>query len=357
MTETNNGIDLGTLIIVILLLSIWVGSWLLSISDAANSAVSNFTNFIKFAFTSFTIGTYLLYFIIISYFVSIYFVLRSRRKTKRLKREAEEREQNRRSPLDKLLDKDISKMNREELTKFREDLNNAQGSYRISYTYEDKYEKQKKVREREIELYNSPEEREERQKRLLEIEAEEREERQQNQKKYEQERKEAEVLENLETDENYVYKKDDLSNRQIEALKKEGYKFANEYCVFEKKRINVMIRPPSNHLVQHTFLVWSITKLLEQNKKIKWVEQHLSVNADITFNYDKEEYAIEVETGSLLRKSEQRKEKVGFLNRKFPNRWLFVVSNKELASEYAKFGPTAIRNTMAKKLEKLLKKA
>jgi len=294
--------------------------------------------------------------LIVTYFLSIFFIVKNFRKTRREKREAEYEKDHRPTSLDKLLAKDTSKMNMKQLEELEEKINSTHEPHSSFNTSFKKQPRLDEIKKRKEKIYYSPEEIAKRQIRLLEIEAEKREERQRDLKIYEKERKEKEVLDRLETDENYVYKKDDLSNRQIETLKKEGYKFANEYCVFEKKRINVMIRPPSNHLIQHTFLVWSITKLLEQNKKIKCIEKHLSVNADITFTYDKEEYAIEVETGSLLRKSEQRKEKVGYLNRKFPKRWLFVVSNKEIASGYAKFGPTATRNSMARKLEKLLKK-
>ncbi|VVB80482.1 Uncharacterised protein [uncultured archaeon] len=164
-----------------------------------------------------------------------------------------------------------------------------------------------------------------------------------------------EILNRLEIYDNYVYKKDGLSNREIEALKSEEYTLENEFCVFEQKRINILIKPPTNHSVHHAFLVWSVNKLLSKNRKISRIDEKLSVDADIIFEYEKKMFAIEVETGSLLRKTEQMKEKVGYLNRKYPEKWIFLVSNKELYPKYKKFGLTATRKDFAKKLEKLLK--
>jgi hypothetical protein len=166
--------------------------------------------------------------------------------------------------------------------------------------------------------------------------------------------KREDTLRRLESSYNYVFKKDDLSNPEIEALKSEGYSLENEYCVFENKRINVLIKSPTNHSNHHTFLVWSVKRLLEKNRKVSHIDEHLSVDADITFKFGEKYFAIEVETGNLLRKKDQLTEKIGYLKRKYSDRWIFLVSNKELLSKYNKFGLTATRKDMEKKLKKLL---
>jgi len=166
--------------------------------------------------------------------------------------------------------------------------------------------------------------------------------------------KREDILRRLESSYNYVFKKDELSNSEIEALKSDGYSLENEFCVFEKKRINVLIKSPTNHSNHHTFLVWSVKRLLEKNRKISHLDEHLSVDADITFKSGEKYFAIEVETGNLLRKKDQLQEKIGYLKRKYSDRWIFLVSNKELLSKYNKFGLTATRKDMDKKLKKLL---
>ena len=65
-------------------------------------------------------------------------------------------------------------------------------------------------------------------------------------------------------------------------------------------------------------------------------------------------FAIEVETGTLLRKKKQLKEKIKYLNSKYGNRWFIVVSKRELTKEYRKYGSCIQRNGVCKKVDNLL---
>jgi hypothetical protein len=163
------------------------------------------------------------------------------------------------------------------------------------------------------------------------------------------------ILLSLKPDENTVYKKNSLNNNEIKILKGEGYSQLNEFCVYEQKRIPVLIRSVLNHSPRHTFLVWSVKRLLKKINGIKHIEENLTKDADMTFTYEREIYALEIETGNLLGKHEQLKEKLIHLNRTYPEKWMFVVSNRDLFSKYKKLGMTATRNNLLEKLEKLLK--
>ena len=44
-----------------------------------------------------------------------------------------------------------------------------------------------------------------------------------------------------------------------------------------------------------------------------------------------------------------------FLNDKYPKRWFFIVSNKNLLSKYSKLGPTIQRKDAQDKLKQLLR--
>jgi len=57
----------------------------------------------------------------------------------------------------------------------------------------------------------------------------------------------------------------------------------------------------------------------------------------------------------LLKKKKQTKEKVNYLNKKYENRWLFGVANKNLLTEYKKLGFATQRTQVEKTLKKWLK--
>jgi len=110
-----------------------------------------------------------------------------------------------------------------------------------------------------------------------------------------------------------------------------------------------------NHSRTHTFLVWSTKKFLEKKFKVEDIQWHDTKDADITFKYKGKYYAIEIETGTLLKKNRQLAEKIIFLNRKYPHRWIFLVSNRNLITQYKKYGITCQRNDIEKTLLKILK--
>ena len=151
-----------------------------------------------------------------------------------------------------------------------------------------------------------------------------------------------------------ILKKEDLSEEEIELLLNNKYKQVNEYCVYDQKIITVLVQPVLNHSPTHIFLVWSVTKLLS-DFGVTNLRTHDTREADITFTYKHQCYAIEIETGSLLTQRKQLEEKVKYLNRRYPKRWFFVVSNKNLQPKYRKYGVATQRATVEKFLKKLLK--
>lgn len=146
-----------------------------------------------------------------------------------------------------------------------------------------------------------------------------------------------------------------LSKREIDAvIEHEFYSRVNEYCIHHKKVETFLVKKFSNHSPTHTFLVWNVEKLLKGMKGIRSIHEHGAVDADITFIYHNRKYALEIETGTLLSKKKQLDEKIKSLNRRYPKRWMIVVSNKNLVSKYRKFGPSTQRTQVAEKLQKLL---
>ena len=145
-----------------------------------------------------------------------------------------------------------------------------------------------------------------------------------------------------------------MTSDQIKALLEEGYEQVNEYCVFEKKIITALVNREPNCSNTHTFLVWSVKRLLESYKGIHSIREHDTKEADISFVYKGEDFALEIETGSLLGKRVQTERKIKQLSNNYGKRWMFVVSNKKLMPKYHKLGFSTQRADFAKNLEKLI---
>ena len=100
----------------------------------------------------------------------------------------------------------------------------------------------------------------------------------------------------------------------------------------------------------------SITKYLEENyEAITKIQEHETKDADITFKHNNKYYAIEIETGTLLKKPKQLAEKISYLNTKYKDRWMFIVTNKNNLSKYKKLGFATQRTSFEKDLKKWLK--
>jgi len=164
-----------------------------------------------------------------------------------------------------------------------------------------------------------------------------------------------EIIEELDVDNTKVFIRDKLNEKEIKVLTNEGYEHANEFDVCKQKILTVLVKRILNHSKTHTFLVWSVRELLNGIYDIYDIREHETRDADLTFIYNGKKYALEIETGNLLRKKKQMIEKVRFLNRKYKKRWMFVVSNNNLIPAYRKLGLTTQRSKVAENMQKLLK--
>jgi len=152
----------------------------------------------------------------------------------------------------------------------------------------------------------------------------------------------------------HIFYKEKLTEREIQVLIENDFLQRNEYCIYEKKFCQVLVKPILHHSVTHTFLVWGAKELLEDIKEVKNIEEHYTKDADITFKFRGKIYALEIETGNLLAKEEQLKGKLSYLNRKYPKRFMFIVSNRDLLSKYRKLGFSTPRTKVSENLRKML---
>ena len=136
---------------------------------------------------------------------------------------------------------------------------------------------------------------------------------------------------------------------------KHDYKRAYEYCLDKQDFIHILVKPAMKHSVAHTFLVWSAMKMLTKINGISNVLDWDTRESDITFRYNNKKFALEIETGTLLKKKIQLRAKVDYLNEKYKDNWMIIVSKKNLVPKYSQFGRVSSRSDVPKKLKKMLK--
>lgn len=154
-----------------------------------------------------------------------------------------------------------------------------------------------------------------------------------------------------------VFLEEDLTEKDKTLLLKHGYKRAYEFCVFEQENVHVFVKPTMKHSVTHTFLVWSAVKMISKINGTSNVYDWDTREADVSFKYHDKYFAVEIETGTLLSKRVQLRRKIDYLNSRYKNRWMIIVSKKSLLSKYRKFGFTSCRSEFPDKMKKLLKSA
>ena len=163
------------------------------------------------------------------------------------------------------------------------------------------------------------------------------------------------ILGKLNIEENIIYEKVNLRPEEIEILKEEDFKEVNEYDPIEKKNMTFLVKQILNHSPSHTFLVARIKQLLEKYISHRKIRTHDTKDADLTFEVKYKIYAFEIETGTLIAKKKSLRNKVSLLNNKYGQNWYFIVTNRNLAKEYRKYGKVTSRMGVCKIIEKLVK--
>jgi len=149
------------------------------------------------------------------------------------------------------------------------------------------------------------------------------------------------------------FKYKDLNENEIKYLEARGYKVSMQESVLSNRKEKYLLRPRHNETVSHMFFIFDIKQFLE--KYNIQTDIFTTKKPDLTFTLNKKQYAIEVETGVVLEKARnQLIEKVKMLNENYTD-WFFVVTNKNYAHKYRKFGATTDQRGLKNYLIKFLK--
>ncbi|MFA7708225.1 MAG: DUF87 domain-containing protein [Candidatus Pacearchaeota archaeon] len=150
------------------------------------------------------------------------------------------------------------------------------------------------------------------------------------------------------------YKLKGLTKQDEEYLFANKYKEFSAHSLLSNKKEKYLIKPRFNESPQHFFLIQDIADYLKKfTDKIQLFE---TKKPDLVFKINDKEYAIEVETGKMLRNNKkQLLEKVKMLNKDYQDRWFFVVTNRKDFKKYNKFGKTLTKLTILNQLHKICK--
>ncbi|MBT6820107.1 DUF87 domain-containing protein [archaeon] len=149
------------------------------------------------------------------------------------------------------------------------------------------------------------------------------------------------------------FHKKDLKKDEVELLLGEGYKIMKYKSLLTDKMEDFLLQPRHNESLMHLFMTHNISEFLEKNG----IETQLytTKKPDVVFKIAGKEYAIEIETGTVLEKSpNQLREKVGSLNKNY-EKWFFVVTNRNKIKKYKNFGVAIDPRYLRAKLGRVVK--
>lgn len=137
---------------------------------------------------------------------------------------------------------------------------------------------------------------------------------------------------------------EDLEEYERQWLMEVGFKKDHQWNIKTKDNKEMLVRCRSNESPSHAYLVGAIWDYITSEGIDPDAKIYETRMPDVVFTISGFEWAIEVETGSVIQKnSKQLQEKVAMLNEKYQDRWFFVVTNKNLVSKYKQYGKVVER--------------
>ena len=128
-------------------------------------------------------------------------------------------------------------------------------------------------------------------------------------------------------------------------LKNNGYDEHAFVALGEIKQRNFVVALSEREGPLHVFLVWNACQLLRK-AGIKNIQTFETVKPDIIFAKNKRKFAIEVETGSALKRDKKRiAVKAQTNNKEYgKNNWFFLTALSRQVKQYKKYGKSMSRN-------------
>jgi conjugal transfer ATP-binding protein TraC len=148
------------------------------------------------------------------------------------------------------------------------------------------------------------------------------------------------------------FRKSKLSKDEVKFLLEKGYKIAKYKRLASNKKEEFLLKPRHNESIIHFFVTYDIKEYLE-SKGIK-VKLYVTKKPDVVFEFKNKKWAIEIETGTKIKKDRKMiLDKVKYLKKNY-DKWFFVITNNHNLPEYKKVGETIELRSIRGRISKIL---
>jgi hypothetical protein len=157
----------------------------------------------------------------------------------------------------------------------------------------------------------------------------------------------------MQKNESRVYRISDINSDKESELEDQGYQKVLVRNLKGQQAL-YLFKPFFHESPRHAITIFEISEYIKQYPNVK-VKQFLSRSPDIVFTINKKKYAIEIETGTILKRNkEQFYGKIANLKYYYNKNWFFVVTDRNLVKSYRRFGKTCSKRNVLRKIDKIV---
>jgi hypothetical protein len=149
-----------------------------------------------------------------------------------------------------------------------------------------------------------------------------------------------------------AYLENELGEGEIKFLTTSGFVEVEQTDLDGKKNFYLVFQDKFESPV-HIICIKEIVDYLKQFTQD--IQTYRTIMPDIVFEANAKKYAIEVETGEIIRDKKKMQNKISLLKRRYGNNWFFFVTNRNLEKEYSKLGETSTKRNIKSKIDKIFK--
>jgi hypothetical protein len=149
-----------------------------------------------------------------------------------------------------------------------------------------------------------------------------------------------------------AYRIEELSELDRGILLKDGFTRVEQTNIDGKKQTYIVFEDKfesPRHII-------SVKEIVDYLKLFtKEITTYKTAMPDIVFEANKKKYAIEVETGTIIRDKKKMQNKIELLKERFEDNWFFFVTNRNLEKKYSKLGETSTKRNIKFKIRQIFK--
>ena len=154
---------------------------------------------------------------------------------------------------------------------------------------------------------------------------------------------------------NGIFRKSELNEHEVVYLKAKDFVEFSGVGIKGGRLVKYLLKPRHNETPVHFFYCKIIEEYLREFTKE--VVLYVTVKPDIVFKAGGQKFAIEAETGRMVKDRNKMEIKVGLLNKEYGKDWFFVVTSYKLREKYERWGRTLVLGEVAGELGRIFENA